>query len=103
MSEVPDHVALADTGSGNRTMRTLERIADELALIRAELSARGAEAEVMRPDVTMDSSYPEVSCSTARQYSVGSFHYTVLQHAIAQAKRARRDAALAATVSGVVQ
>jgi hypothetical protein len=89
----------------------LEKIADQLALIHADLCAiddfsRGGARTETAPDngggeqdrwdnegggfsedVPLD---PDIIRSTAQFYAVGGYRYTDLQHAIAQAKRARR-------------
>lgn len=119
-----DEACQADR-AGVRTARTseerkvlaLEMIADQLALIHADLCAiddfsRGGgasiettpdngEAEQDRWDnegggFTEESALdPDITSSTEQHYAVGGYRYTDLQHAIAQAKRARR-----ATASG---
>lgn len=87
-------------------------IADQLALIHADLCAiddfsRGGGASIaMAPDCgeverdrwdnegggfTEESALdPDITRSTEQRYAVGGYRYTDLQHAIAQAKRARR-------------
>lgn len=102
--------------SEERKVLALEMIADQIALIHADLCAiddfsRGGastetaldkgEAERDRWDnegggFTEESDWdPDITRSTEQQYAVGGYRYTDLQHAIAQARRARR-----ATASG---
>ena len=102
--------------SEERKVLALEMIADQLALIHADLcvidefSRSGAgietahdngEAEQDRWDnegggFTEESALdPDITSSTEQYYTVGGYRYTDLQHAIAQARRARR-----ATASG---
>lgn len=100
--------------SDERKVRALEMIADQLALIHADLCAiddfaRGGDSSIeSAPDSgeaeqdrwdnegggftegsALDS---DITRSTEQHYAVGSYRYTDLQHAIAQAKRARRAA-----------
>jgi hypothetical protein len=103
--------------SEERSVLALEMIADQLALIHLDLCAidefaRGggasieaaadnSEAEQDRWDneggcFTEESALDsDITRSTEQHYAVGEYRYTDLQHAIAQAKRARR-----ATASG---
>ena len=98
--------------SEERKVLALEMIADQLALIHADLCAiddfaRGGGASI---EAAPDNSYaeqhrwdnegggfteesdwdPDITRSTEQHYAVGGYRYTDLQHAIAQAKRARR-------------
>lgn len=86
-----------------RTVRALEMIADQLALIHNGLGAAHlAESPVMAADMPPTgegSSDPDVICSTETRYTVGSYRYSDLEHAISQAKRARRDGADSTTSS----
>jgi hypothetical protein len=103
--------------SEERNVLALEMIADQLALIHADLCAiddfaRGGgagietapdngEAERDRWDnegggFTGEPGLdPDITRSTEQHYAVGGYRYTNLQHAIAQARRARQ-----ATASG---
>jgi hypothetical protein len=103
--------------SEERKVLALEMIADQLALIHADLCAldyfaRGGGARIeAAPDngdaerdrwdseggcFTEESALDsDITRSTEQHYAVGEYRYTDLQHAIAQAKRARR-----ATASG---
>lgn len=105
--------------SEERTVLALEMIADQLALIHRDLCsiddfaragasghagpASSEEAEQDRWDnegggfteenpATDFSPDPDVTRSTEQHYAVGGYRYTNLQHAIAEAKRARAAA-----------
>jgi hypothetical protein len=97
--------------SEERIVLALEMIADQLALIHADLCAnddlpRGGSGIGTAPgngeagrdrwnedgggfteEPALD---PDITRSTEQHYAVGGYPYTNLQHAIAQAKRARR-------------
>ena len=101
--------------SEERTVLALEMIADQLALIHADLcsiddfarrpaaacapapgSSEGSEQERwdnegggFTEETVLD---PDIVRSTKQQYAVGGYRYTDLQHAIAEAKRARQAA-----------
>ncbi|HEY6814889.1 MAG TPA: hypothetical protein VI168_05050 [Croceibacterium sp.] len=101
--------------SEERKVLALEMIADQLALIHADLCAiddfaRGGGAsieaapdsgEADRDDWNHEGGCfaeesaldPDITRSTEQHYAVGGYRYTDLQHAIAQAKRARRATA----------
>lgn len=83
--------------ASEQTMQKLDRIARELALICAELRARGVETEAFAAPEIAASPDPDVILFTEPRYAVGAYRYSDLEHAIAEAKRARRDAALGAT------
>jgi len=101
--------------SEERTVLALEMIADQLALIHAGFSsiddfARAeAACSATVPDDGEDAAQdrstsengsftrdpapdPDIIRSTEQHYAVGGYRYTNLQHAIAEAKRARRAA-----------
>jgi hypothetical protein len=101
--------------SEERKVVALEMIADQLALIHADLCSiddfaranaasngqafvndEGAEqdrwdneGDGFTEDAALD---PDITRSTEQHYAVGGYRYTDLQHAIAEAKRARRAA-----------
>lgn len=102
--------------SEERKVLALEMIADQLALIHADLCAiddfarAGAARSGPAPDSDEDAEQdrwdnegggftedaaldPDITRSTEQHYAVGGYHYTNLQHAIAEAKRARRAGA----------
>lgn len=98
--------------SEERSVLALEMIADQLALIHLDLcaidefargggasieaAAENREAEQGRWDnegggfIEGADRDPDITRSTEQHYAVGGYRYTDLQHAIAQAKRARR-------------
>jgi hypothetical protein len=99
--------------SEERKILALEMIADQLALIHADLRSiddfarAGLASSGLAPDsgedtdqdrwnnegggVTEDAAlHPDITRSMEQHYAVGGYHYTNLQHAIAEAKRARR-------------
>ena len=89
-----------------RTVRALEMIADQLALIHTALDA-GHLAEVpdtatAKPSAEVTSD-PDVTCFVETRYAVGGYRYNELEHAIAQAKRARRQSADAAPLPQATQ
>ena len=102
--------------SEERKILALEMIADQLVLIHADLRsiddfaragfANGGQALDNDEDAEQDrwdnegGSFtedaaldPDITRSTEQHYAVGGYRYTNLQHAIAEAKRARRAAA----------
>ena len=89
-----------------RTVRALEMIADQLALIHAGLDG-GQRAEgpgtatgKQSAEVTSD---PDVTSFVETRYAVGAYRYNELEHAIAQARRARSESAAAAPLSQAMQ
>ena len=101
--------------SEERKVLALEMIADQLALIHADLCsiddfarAGTASSGPAPDDVEVDEqdrwdnegggfteetlTHPDVTRSAEKQYAVGEYRYTNLQHAIAEAKRARQAA-----------
>ena len=97
--------------SEERKVLALEMIADQLALIHADLRSiddfaradatgsgsvphNGEDSERDRWDnegggLMEDALDPDITRSTEQHYAVGGYHYTNLQLAIAEAKRAR--------------
>lgn len=100
--------------SEERTVLALEKIADQLALIQAGLRSignftggpiagnepGGRSGDEPDPegwdddlDFKAETAYdPAINRITEQHYAVGGYRYTDLQHAILQAKRARRAA-----------